>query len=116
MSRIIVLLLLVSNTWLIAQQNHSQAQQNGQNGQVKVQGCISRASGDFILMQTDPANSYVLETTRNLKFEPYLGQQVEVTGNESPTMSSSSTYRKAPAGSVTITVTSITTISKRCTH
>jgi hypothetical protein len=119
MRRIIVFFLLFAlNVWLIAQENpdRSQNQPNGQNEHVKAQGCVNRASGDFILMQTDPGNSYVLQASRNLKLEPYLGQQVEVTGTESPTMSSSATYRKAPAASATITVDSITTISKRCTH
>jgi hypothetical protein len=115
---LIVLSLLVLSAILIAQENPkaSQNQSNGQNEHVKVQGCVSKTSGDFILMQTDPGNSYVLEANRNLKLEPYLGHQVEVTGTESPTMSSSSNYRRAPGASITITVASITTISKRCTH
>lgn len=118
MSKISVFLLLVLNAWLIAQENpgRSQDQPNGQNKHVKVQGCVSRASGDFVLMQTDPGNSYVLQASSNLKLESYLGKQVEVTGTESPTVSSSSNYRKAPGASVTIEVASITTLSKRCTH
>lgn len=118
MNKIILFLLFALSTWVTAQENprRSQDQPNGQNEHVNVRGCVGRASGDFILMQTDPGNSYALQASPSLKLESFLGKQVEVAGTESPTTSTSSNFKREPATSATITVTSITTISKRCTH
>ena len=81
-----------------------------------MQGCLSTASGDYILMQTDPGNSYEPES-RKIKLDSHLGEQVEVTGWESPSLSTSSDIvnRQGSPSSVTIMVTSIGTIAKRCT-
>jgi len=116
MSRAIVISLFLVSGWVIAHANQGQPQQPAEKktGQVTVQGCVSRSSGDFILIQLDPANTYVLEGTRKIKLDPYLGQQVEVTGTESATMSNSSNFRRRPASPVTIMVESINTIGKRC--
>lgn len=116
MKKAIALIPLFVGGLLIAQSNQGQSQPPAKNkeGRVTVQGCVSRAAGDFMLMQSDPANSFVLEPSRKIKLEPYLGQQVEVTGTESPTMSSSSNFRRRAGSSVTIVVDSINTISKRC--
>jgi hypothetical protein len=113
---IVFMLLFVVGSLLMAQANQGQSQPpaKSKEGKVTVQGCVSRSFGDFVLMQSDPANSFVLEPTRKIKLEPYLGQQVEVTGTESPTMSTSSSFRKRAGSSVTIMVDSINTISKRC--
>jgi hypothetical protein len=81
-----------------------------------VQGCVGRSSGDYILMKQDPGMTYELQATGKTKLRQYLGQQVEVTGTESPSMSTSSDT-SARAGSpspVTLTVTSIKTIDKEC--
>lgn len=116
MKKAIVLILLFMGGLLMAQSNQGPSQPPAKNneGKVTVQGCVGRAAGDFILMRSDPANSFVLEPTRKIKLEPYLGQQVEVTGTESPTMSTSSSFRRRPGSTVTIVVDSINTISKRC--
>jgi hypothetical protein len=116
MRKAIVLILLFGVGLLMAQSNQGQSRPpaKGNEGKITVQGCVSRAAGDFILMQSDPANSFVLQPTRKIKLEPYLGQQVEVTGSESPTMSTSSNFRRRPGSPVTIVVDSINTISKRC--
>jgi hypothetical protein len=53
-------------------------------------GCVSRSSGDYVLMQPDPGNSYVLHSVDNIKLGRYLGQQVKITGTESPTLSDTS--------------------------
>ena len=100
----------------MAQANQGQPQRvaKEKKGQVTLQGCVSRSSGDFIITRSDPANTYVLEGTRKIKLDPYLGQQVEVTGTESATMSNSSNFRRRPASPVTIMVESINTIGKRC--
>jgi hypothetical protein len=85
-------------------------------GQVAVQGCVARSSGDYILMKQHPAITYELQATGKIKLRQYLGQRVEVTGKESPSMSTSSdalTKTGAPS-SVTLTVTSIKTIAPEC--
>ena len=110
---IAISLFLVSG-WVIAQANQSEQPAKEKTGQVTVQGCVGRSSGDFIITRSDPANTYVLEGTRKIKLDPYLGQQVEVTGTESATMSNSSNFRRRPASPVTIMVESINTIGKRC--
>jgi len=116
MKKAIAFSLFLVSGWLIAQTNQGQLQQPAKEkkGQVTVQGCVGRSSGDFILTQSDPANTYVLEGTRKIKLDPYLGQQVEVTGTESPTRSNSSNFRRRAASPVTIMVESINTIAKRC--
>ena len=85
-------------------------------GQVTVRGCLGRSQTDYILTQPEQGNSYELERSRKLRLGPYLGQEVEVTGTESPSMSTSSDFlaRSGSASPVTIRVTSIKTISKRC--
>jgi hypothetical protein len=82
MNRTIVFEILFAGSWLMAHAHQSQQPPKDKQGQVTVQGCVSRASGDFILMQSNPANSYALRPTGKLKLDPYLGQQVELTGRE----------------------------------
>ena len=112
-------LLLLSGSFVLAQDSSSMGQQNSKNsnGQVTIQGCVSRSSGDFILMKQDPAVTYELQATRKTKLSHYLGQQVEVTGKESPSLSTSSdsSARVGSPSPVTLTVTSIKTIAKECT-
>jgi hypothetical protein len=82
--------------------------------EITVRGCIGRSNTDYILIQADRGNSYELEG-KKLRLGPYLGQEVEVTGIESPTLSTSSDYlARRAATSVTITVRSIKTIDERC--
>lgn len=113
--------LLLSGSFLLAQDSSpskpSQHKAKDSKGQVTVQGCVSRATGDYILMKQDPAMTYELQATGKTKLSRYLGQQVEVTGTESPSMSTSSDVlgtRTGSPASVTITITSIKTIEKEC--
>src|SRR5271154_5963162 len=100
--------LLLSCSFLLAQDS------NPPKGPVTVRGCVSRASGDYILMKQDPAVTYELQSTHKIKLSHYLGQRVEVVGNESPTMSTSSDASRAAASPVTLTISSIKTIDKEC--
>jgi hypothetical protein len=112
--------LLLSSSFLLAQ-NSSPSDTSRQNskaskGQETIQGCVSRSSGDYILMKQDPGMTYELQATGKIKLRKYLGQRVEVTGKESPSMMTSSdamTKTGAPS-SVTLTITSIKTIEKEC--
>src|SRR5580700_11426906 len=84
-------------------------------GQVTVQGCVTRSSGDYVLIKQDPGMTYELQATGKIKFHRYLGQRVEVTATESPSMSTSSdAMARMPSSSVTLTVASIKTIEKEC--
>ena len=88
-------------------------------GDITVQGCLARATGNYVLMQTDSSHTYKLEEgNRKVKMGPHLGKQVEVTGWESPSLSTSSEYLNTAgaASSVTLMVTSIRTLATHCTH
>ena len=110
--------LLLSGSFLLAQDsNPSQHNTKASKGEVTVQGCVGRSSGDYILTKQDPAMTYELQATGKTRLRNYLGQRVEVTGKESPTLSTSSDAlnKTGSASSVTLTITSIRTIEKECT-
>jgi hypothetical protein len=85
--------------------------------QVTTQGCVSKASGDYILEKQNPAMTYELQATGKIKLSHYLGQRVEVTGTTAPSMATSSDAieKMGAPSSVTLTVSSIRTVSKECT-
>jgi hypothetical protein len=96
-----------------ASQGHSKKAKE----EVTLRGCVARFSTDYILIQPDVGHSYELEGSRKQKLGPYLGQEVEVTGVEFPSMSNSSDAGFGRLGSpspVTISVHSIKTLAKRC--
>ena len=113
--------LLLFSSFLPAQDNGSSAvgehQSKNAKGEVTVQGCVGRFSGDYILSKQDPGVTYQLQATGKIKLRKYLGQRVEVSGSEVPTMSTSSDAlnRSGSASPVTILIDSIKTISKECT-
>jgi len=110
--------LLLTSSFLLAQNSSTMGQETSKDskGQVTIQGCVSRSSGDYILMKQDPAVSYELQPTNKIKLSKYLGQRVEVIGKESPSMSTSSdtSARSGSPSPVTLTITSIKTIEKEC--
>jgi hypothetical protein len=114
-------ILLLSSSFLAAQGSNSSAagehQSKNAKGEVTVQGCVGRFGGDYILSKQDPGVTYQLQATGKIKLRRYLGQRVEVTGSEAPTMSTSADAlnRSGSASPVTILITSIKTISKECT-
>jgi len=113
--------LLLSGGFLWAQDSDSStmSQDNAKRskGEETIQGCVARSSGDYILMKQNPAITYELQATGKIKLRQYLGQRVEVTGKESPSMSTSSDAltKTGSAAPVTISITSIKTIAKECT-
>jgi hypothetical protein len=111
--------LVLSSSFLMAQDNGAPRQDNSKdsNGPVSVRGCVSRSSGDYVLMKQDPAETFELQSTHKIRLKNYLGQRVEVTGTKSPSMSTSSDAiaRMGSPASVTLTITSIKTLSKDCT-
>ncbi len=86
-------------------------------GQITVQGCVGRSSGDYVLTKQEAGGNYELKATGKTKLSRYLGQRVEVTGTVSASLSTSSDALSgmgSPAP-VTLTITSIKTIYKECT-
>jgi hypothetical protein len=120
MKNIWVVLLLLSSLLLAQESNPSatsQPKSKDAKGQVTIQGCVGKFSGDYILTKQDPGITYELQATGKTKLRHYLGQRVEVTGTEAPSMSTSSDAltKTGSASPVTITITSIKTISQECT-
>jgi hypothetical protein len=112
--------LLLSSTLLLAQDSNStMTRENAKDskGQVTVQGCVGRSSGDYVLTKQNPGMTYELHATGKIKLRNYLGQRVEVVGTESPSLSTSSDAmnKTGSAASSTISVSAITTIDKDCT-
>ena len=112
--------LLLSSTLLLAQDsNSSMPRENAKDskGQITVQGCVGRSSGDYVLTKQNPGMTYELHATGKIKLRNYLGQRVEVVGTESPSLSTSSDAmnKTGSAASSTISVSAITTIDKDCT-
>jgi len=120
MNRLFFVTLLLAGSFLMAQDStpNSPPKSKASKDEVTMQGCVSRASGDYILMKQDPAVTYELQTTGKIKLHRYMGQRVEVTGKESASMSTSSDSmtRTGSASPVTLTITSIKTIDKECTE
>jgi hypothetical protein len=109
--------VVLSATFLWAQPAISgQASDNNDHGQVTVRGCISKSGGDYVLMKENPAVTYQLQASHEIRLSQYLGQRVEVSGTKSPTMSTSedAMNKGGNASPVTLTVKSITTIDKEC--
>ena len=113
--------LLLSGSFLLAQDTNSgdASQRNSKvrKGEITVQGCVGRSSGDYVLTKQNPAMTYELQATGKTRLRNYLGQRVEVTGKESASLSTSSDAlnKTGSASSVTLTITSIRTINRECT-
>jgi hypothetical protein len=107
--------LLFFTSFALAQNNPAATTDNSK-GSVTVQGCVTRSNGDYILIKQDPGTSYELQSTGKIKLKNYLGQRVEVSGEQSPSLSNSSDAmnRMGSASPVTITIRSIKTVDKEC--
>ncbi len=125
MAKAAIFVMLLCGTMALAAQSTTQDQSSGGSqrhakkakNEVTVLGCVGRFSTDYILIQPDEGNSYELQGSGKLRLGPYLGQEVELTGVESPSLSNSSDNGFGRLGSpspVAITVHSIKTIAKRC--
>jgi hypothetical protein len=110
--------LLLSGSLLLAQDSYPSDNHPAKDskGEVTIQGCVGRSGGDYVLTKQDPAVTYELQPSGNIKLRHYLGQRVEVSGTESPSMATSSDAmnKTGSAAPVTINVTSIKTIDKEC--
>lgn len=120
MRKLSLVLLLASSCLVLAQDNNSKnsSQHNPKDskGQITVQGCVGRASGDYILTKQDPAMTYELQATGKTRLRHYLGKRVEVIGSESTSLSTSSDAlnKTGSAAPITLTITSIKTLEQDC--
>ncbi len=118
--RTLLCALLLSGSLLLAQDSApaNTNQQGGKDskGQVTMRGCVSRSNGDYTLLKQNPAITYQLQGSHKIRLSHYLGQRVEITGSESPTMATSSDAMNkiGSAAPVTLTITSIKTLDKDC--
>jgi hypothetical protein len=98
-------------------QSSGASKRHSKNPEVTVQGCLGMEKGDYVLMQTDPGNTYKLEVIHKIKLGPHLGEQVEVIGWERPSLSTTSDTFVSSRGvsPVTIMVESVRMLVKRCT-
>jgi hypothetical protein len=110
------LALLLCSGVLLAQDSMSRQNAGDSKGQITVQGCVSRQSGDYILIKQDPGRTYELQASNHIKLHEFVGQHVEVVGTESTSLSTSSdtTERSGSPAPTTITVSSIKTLDKEC--
>jgi hypothetical protein len=121
MKKLLFFTLLLSGSLLLAQDaapSDNQQRSNNSAGPITVRGCISRINGDYVLMKENPSDTFELQATGKTRLKNYLGQHVEVTGNQEPTLSTSSDAmaRQGSAAPVTIAVKSIKTIDKECSE
>jgi hypothetical protein len=121
MKKTLLFVLVIWAGVLLAQEGNlpsgaSQDNSKHAKGQITVQGCVGRSTGDYILTKQDPGMTYELQATGKTKLRHYLGQRVEVIGTESPSLSTSSdtSTRMGSPASMTLTITSIKTIDKEC--
>jgi len=120
MKRVLVVALLLSSAFLLAQNSDSTNQTQGKdsNGKTVITGCVSQFGGDYTLMKENPAITYELQATGKIRLKDYLGNRVEVKGKQSPSLSTSSdaTDRAGSPAPTTITVTSIKVLDKNCSE
>jgi hypothetical protein len=107
--------LLLSASFMLAQaeQQLGTRETSGERGQITIRGCVSKSGGDYVLIKENPAVTYEIQ---GQKLGLYLGKHVEVTGTESPSLSTSedALTRTGSPSPETITVKSIKTISEEC--
>ena len=67
--------LLLSGSFLLAQDTNSgdASQRNSKvrKGEITVQGCVGRSSGDYVLTKQNPAMTYELQATGKTRLRNY---------------------------------------------
>ncbi len=110
-SMMVLLATVLAAGLVMAQTNAGQT-----SSDVTVRGCVSMSAAHFVLVQTDPGNTYQLEPTADISFDAYLGQQVEVSGSEATSLGSTSDLgRPGSPSPVTVKAKSVRKIADRCT-
>lgn len=118
MKNAFLLTVLLSGSFLFAQNASTDNGQRGNNssGPVTVTGCVSRSNGDYVLMKQN--DTYELQAKGKTRLKDYLGQRVEVSGRQEPTLATSSDAmaKQGAAAPVTIVIKSIRTLDKECSE
>jgi uncharacterized protein DUF5818 len=112
--------LLLSVTWVIAQQYPSQSSgksssqtSSAQSGkQSKIQGCLSGSEGNYTL--TDKSGNTYQLTGDTTKLKDHVGHEVQVIGNVSGSSSGAASSKTSATGGASIDVSSIKHISETC--
>jgi hypothetical protein len=115
--KILCMVLMLSCGLLLAQDNAGKTDSaKDTKGQITVTGCVSRSSGNYILMKQNL--SYQLQPGKNMRLKDYLGRRVEITGDTSPTMSTSSDAmnKVGSASPVTLNIRSIKVLDPECSE
>lgn len=120
MTRVLMLgtILLLSVTWLAAQQDQANASKAGSGSETTVQGCLQGSSGNFTL--TDKAGTAYQLSGDTSKLTEHVGHEVQIKGTTSasstPADSSSSNPSGVSAGGsqTSLTVKDVKHISKTC--
>lgn len=115
MKRIFAVALLLSSGLLLAQDSGTS---KDSKGDITVAGCVSQFGGDYTLIKQNPAMTYELQATGKMHLKDYLGNRVEVSGKQSPSLSTSSdaTNRSGSPAPTTITIHSIRVLDKNCSE
>jgi hypothetical protein len=118
MKNLFFLALLLSGSLLFAQNDSNANPQPSKDskGQITITGCVSQFGGDYTLIKDNL--TYELQAKSKTRLKDYLGQRVQITGKQAPTLSSSSDAlgRTGSAAPTTITIDSIKTIDKTCSE
>lgn len=120
MTRVLMLgtILLLSVTWLAAQQDQANPSKAGSGSETTVQGCLQGSSGNFTL--TDKAGTAYQLSGDTSKLTEHVGHEVQIKGTTSassiPADSSSSNPSGVSAGGsqTSLTVKDVKHISKTC--
>ncbi|PYX31356.1 MAG: hypothetical protein DMG80_10415 [Acidobacteria bacterium] len=111
-------ILLLSVTWLAAQQDQANPSKAGSGSETTVQGCLQGSSGNFTL--TDKAGTAYQLSGDTSKLTEHVGHEVQIKGTTSasstPADSSSSNPSGVSAGGsqTSLTVKDVKHISKTC--
>lgn len=114
----LILVVMLCTTFTLAQDAAAPDNSKHDKNSVTVQGCVSRETGDYILIKRDPGMTYELQATGKIRLHNYLGKRVEITGRTSPSLSTSSDAmaRSGSPSSVTLSVNSIKILNNECTE
>jgi hypothetical protein len=115
--KILCVVVLLSSGLLLAQDGSAKTDSTKDSkGQTTVTGCVSRSGGDYILMKQNM--SYQLQPAKNIRLKNYLGRRVEITGNTSPTLSTSSDAmnKVGSASPLTLNIHSIKILDAQCSE
>lgn len=103
----LLLMLVVSAAWVIAQDNPQSKSAEPRSGQTTVQGCLSGTDGNYTLA-ADSGTTYQL-TGNTAELKDHVGHEVQITGT-----TAGSSMASSSSGQATLDMKSMKHISKTC--